>query len=83
LSNDEKSDASSSKKSKQVSRNYVFKEKCAFTLTTGQEQLSLKVYSSVPLTDDQMQEQLEQDLRIRVSDELVQLIDQNEHVKIV
>jgi hypothetical protein len=39
-----------------VPRNYIFKEKYEFTLTTGQEQLSLKVYSSVPLTDEQMQE---------------------------
>jgi hypothetical protein len=73
--NDGKSDAGSLKKnSKTISLNFVFKEKSPFILSSGQEQLSLKIYSSNPITTEGEQsvyEKMEQEYLIKVSNELV------------
>jgi hypothetical protein len=49
----------------------LFKERFTFTLSSGFDEFSLKIYSSRP----QIGEQLEEEFNIKISDELVELVD--------
>ena len=72
--------------------NYVFKERFNFNLTSGFEEFSLKVYTSQAA--DKVEEEskglpyphtetLEEEFKLKVAEELVTLVDQREHIKIL
>jgi hypothetical protein len=60
------------------SLNFVFRERASFPLSTGLEVFTLKVYSRADEDD-----RLEEEFQVRVGEELVGLIDQREHVKVL
>ena len=86
------SSTSSQKRSAAPSKslNYVFKERFNFNLTSGFEDFSLKVYSSQAAPRDEESkdlpfhtESLEEEFKLKVAEELVTLVDQREHIKIL
>jgi hypothetical protein len=85
------SSSSSQKRSAAPSKslNYVFKERFNFNLTSGFEEYSLKVYTSQPARAEESKdspyhtESLEEEFKLKVAEELVTLVDQREHIKIL
>ena len=78
------------------SLNYVFKERFNFNLTSGFEEYSLKVYTSQQAAgagtrDEESKDSpyhaaaefLEEEFKLKVAEELVTLVDQREHIKIL
>jgi len=72
--------------------NYVFKERFNFNLTSGFEEFSLKVYTSKVADRGEEEskdlpyphtETLEEEFKLKVAEELVTLVDQREHIKIL
>ena len=72
--------------------NYVFKERFNFNLTSGFEEFSLKVYTSQAADRGEEEskdlpyphtETLEEEFKLKVAEELVTLVDQREHIKIL
>lgn len=70
--------------------NYVFKERFNFNLTSGFEEFSLKVYTSQAAEKVEEEskafphtETLEEEFKLKVAEELVTLVDQREHIKIL
>jgi hypothetical protein len=74
------------------SLNYVFKERFNFNLTSGFEEFSLKVYTSqvADRVEEESKDQpfphtetLEEEFKLKVAEELVTLVDQRDHIKIL
>ena len=72
--------------------NYVFKERFNFNLTSGFEEFSLKVYTSKVADRGEEEskdlpyphtETLEEEFKLKVAEELVTLVDQRDHIKIL
>jgi hypothetical protein len=55
---------------------FIFKEKFTFVLKTGFEELQVKVYSV-----SNNEEKEEESFALRLSDQLVTLVDQRDHIK--
>lgn len=63
--------------------NFIFKERFDFTLASGFDEFSLKVYSAVSAEGRPTKQQLEEEFKLKLAEELVALVDQREHIKIL